>query len=100
MSDSIALFLGLGISASVLLAVGFLLMKSRAEQLAPAEGKGFLRALGQWFSDGVWLAGLALQLVGYTLYLVALTGAPVSMLAVMMQGGTGVFVLFSVVLFH
>lgn len=100
MSEPIALFLGLGIGASVLLAVGFLLMKSRAAELAPAEGAGFLRALAQWFSDCIWLAGLALQLVGYALYLVALTGAPVSMLAVMMQAGTGVFVLFSVILFH
>jgi uncharacterized membrane protein len=41
--------------------------------------------------------GLALEMLGYVLYTAALAGAPVSMLAVAMQGGIGLFVALSVV---
>ncbi len=95
-----ALFLGLGLVASVMLALGWLLMKSRAQYLVPARGRGFLTALRGWLRDRVWLAGLGLQFLGYALYLLALAGAPVSMLAVVMQGGIGIFVLFSVIYLH
>jgi len=48
----------------------------------------------------MWLGGFGVQIVGYALYIVALTGSPVSMLAVMMQGGIAFFVLITMFFLH
>ena len=85
---------------SVLLALGLVMMKSRGEALAPAHGRGIWRAIRSWFGDPIWLGGLGVQLIGYALYLVALSGSPVSMLAVMMQGGIAVFVVITMLFLH
>lgn len=91
-----ALHLLIGVCASVLLACGLLMMKSRAAHLPAARGRRFFTALAAWLGDPVWLAGLGLQSAGYALYVAALSGAPVSLLAVTMQGGIALFVLFAV----
>jgi drug/metabolite transporter (DMT)-like permease len=96
MTDRTPLFLLLGMAASILLALGLAMMKSRGTALPPARGAGLLGAIGRWLNDPVWLGGLALQTVGYVIYLVALSGAPVSMLAVTMQGGIALFVVVAV----
>jgi len=96
MTDRTPLFLLLGMGASVLLAIGLALMKSRGVALPAARGAGLLGAIGRWLSDPVWLGGLGLQTGGYVLYLVALSGAPVSLLAVIMQGGIALFVVVAV----
>lgn len=96
MIDRTALFLGLGMGASALLAIGLGMMKSRGAALPAARGAGFFGVVRSWFGDPVWLGGLGMQTVGYALYLVALSGAPVSMLAVTMQGGIALFVLLAV----
>jgi multidrug transporter EmrE-like cation transporter len=96
MSDRTPLFLFFGLSASVLLAIGLAMMKSRSAALPAARGMTFLGAIGRWFSDPVWLGGLALQTGGYVIYLVALSGAPISLLAVTMQGGIALFVMVAV----
>jgi drug/metabolite transporter (DMT)-like permease len=93
--DRTPLFLLIGIAGSILLAFGLLLMKSRGPDLAPAEGAGFARAIVGWLRDPLWLGGLGVQIIGYALYVIALSGAPVSMLAVVMQGGIAVFVVCS-----
>jgi drug/metabolite transporter (DMT)-like permease len=93
-------FLLVGLAASVLLALGLLTIKSRAGALPPAKGSGIPRAIIGWFCDPVWLAGLAIETTGYALYIVALSAAPVSLIAVMMQGGTALFVLFAVIFLH
>jgi len=90
-------YLALAIVSSTLLAIGLLVMKSRAGSLPTAIGAGILHGACAWLRDPVWVAGLLLQLVGYALYVIAVAGSPVSMLAVMMQGGIALFVLFSVV---
>ncbi len=90
-------YLALAIVSSTLLAIGLLLMKSRAGSLPAAIGAGILRGALAWLRDPVWVAGLLLQLAGYALYVIAVAGSPVSMVAVMMQGGVALFVLFSVV---
>ena len=90
------LFLLLGIAASVFLALGLVLMKSRAVRLPPVSGLRDLGAALRWLRDPIWLTGLLVETAGYALYLIALSGAPVSMLAVMMQGGIAVFVIFAV----
>jgi multidrug transporter EmrE-like cation transporter len=91
------LYLLLAIVSSVLLALGLLMMKSRASSLPDARGSGIVRGVLAWIGDPVWLGGLGVQTLGYALYVVAIAGAPVSMVAVMMQGGIGLFVLLSVV---
>ena len=89
-------YLLLAIVSSVLLAVGLLMMKSRAASLPAARGSGIIRGVLAWIGDPIWLGGLGVQTLGYALYVVAIAGAPISMVAVMMQGGIGLFVLLSV----
>jgi drug/metabolite transporter (DMT)-like permease len=94
------LYLLFGIAASALMAAGLVVMKRRAEVLPPARGAGSLRAVLAWITDLRWLASIAIQTLGYALYVVALAGAPVSMVAVMMQGGIALFVVFAVLFLH
>ncbi|HJU09832.1 MAG TPA: hypothetical protein VJ728_03095 [Candidatus Binataceae bacterium] len=90
----------MGLVASVMLAAGLAIMKSRAAVLPAAQGIATLSAIGSWISDLPWLAGLLLETGGYVLYFVALAEAPVSLVAVMMQGGVAVFVLIAIVFLH
>src|ERR1700682_5617425 len=89
--------LALGFGASVLFALGLLMMKSRAGALPIARGRNTLRAVTAWIRDPVWIGGLAVQAAGYATYMVALSRAPVSLMAVVMQGGIALFVLLTVI---
>ncbi len=100
MAEHLGWHLILGLIASILLAVGLLLMKSRGAVLPAAAGPNFLRSIGRWLCDPIWMTGIAIQTVGYAIYLIALSSAPVSMLAVMMQGGIAVFVVFAAIFLH
>lgn len=91
----LALCLGLGFVASVLLALGLTMMKSRAEALPVASRGNAAGAVLAWLRDPVWIGGLAVETAGYALYVVALAGAPVSLMAVTMQGGIALFVVFA-----
>ncbi len=91
-----ALYLSLAVAASVLLALGLLMMKSRAAELPLARGARIPAAVLAWCRDPVWIGGLGLECAGYALSIVALAGAPVSLVAVMMQGGIALFVLFAI----
>jgi drug/metabolite transporter (DMT)-like permease len=97
MKGSLSLCLLIALVASSLFAFGLLMMKSRAWKLPQAHGANTLRAIVAWIRDPVWSAGLLVQALGYALFVVALAGAPISMVSVMMQGGIGLFVLFAVV---
>jgi uncharacterized membrane protein len=99
---SIVHFRGLliGLIASVMLAAGLAMMKSRAEVLPAAQGTAILRAIVRWLSDLAWVGGLILETAGYVLYFAALAEAPVSLVAVMMQAGIAVFVIIAVVFLH
>jgi hypothetical protein len=97
---ALALYLGLGLAASVLLAGGLLMMKSRSARLPPARAGELLHSILIWIRDPVWSAGLGVQAIGYALYIVALSDAPVSLVAVMMQAGIGLFVVFAVLFLH
>lgn len=90
-------FLMIGMVASVLLAMGLLMMKSRGEGLPPARGAGTPHAIFRWLRDPMWLGGLGVETAGYALYVIALAAAPVSIIAVMMQGGIALFVLFAAI---
>jgi uncharacterized membrane protein len=79
----------IGAVASILMAVGLLMMKSR--------GPALLAAALAWFRDPIWLGSIVLQTIGYALYLIALAGTPVSLLAVVMQGGIALFLLMAVI---
>lgn len=95
-----AFYLTLAVLASLLMALGLVLMKSRADSLPEARGRKIFASVLAWIRDPVWIGGLGLQTAGYAFYVVAVAGAPVSMAAVMMQGGIALFVLFSVVFLH
>jgi len=96
--DALAWSLTLGLLASLLLAVGLMMMKVRAQALPMARGRGTFSAVMAWIRDPVWIGGLAVQTAGYALYMVALAGAPVSMVEVAMQGGIALFVVLAVAL--
>ena len=97
---SLALCLALGVIASLLLALGLLIIKGRAAVLPPARGSNSLRAIARWLRDPAWLGGLGIEAAGYALYIVSLADAPVSLVAVMMQGGIALFVVFAVLFLH
>ncbi|HVA39325.1 MAG TPA: hypothetical protein VNF49_01570 [Candidatus Binataceae bacterium] len=97
-SGALAQSLALGLVASLLLAFGLMMMKIRASALPIARGRGTPGAVMAWIRDPLWIGGLAVQAAGYALYVVALAGAPVSMMAVAMQGGIAVFVVLALVL--
>jgi len=91
------LYLVLAVLASTLMALGLLMMRSRAAVLPEARGARIVRAVIAWFLDPMWAAGVGVQTLGWVLYVTAVSQAPVSMVAVMMQGGIALFVIFSVV---
>ncbi len=95
---ALAQSLALGLVADLLLACGLMMMKVRADALPMARGRGTFSAVMAWIRDPVWIGGLAVQAAGYALYMVALAGAPVSMMAVAMQGGIALFVVLAVAL--
>jgi drug/metabolite transporter (DMT)-like permease len=90
------IYLVLAVLASTLMALGLLMMKSRAAALPDARGTGIVRGVLAWLRDPMWLGGMGVQTVGWVMYVAAVSQAPVSMVAVMMQGGIGLFVIFSV----
>jgi uncharacterized membrane protein len=98
--SSLALHLGLGVVASILLASGLLMMKSRSSILPPAHGRAIFHAVLIWIRDPLWIGGLGVQALGCALYVAALSDAPISLVAVMMQGGIAIFVTLAVVFLH
>ena len=84
--------------ASVLMALGLLMMKSRSDELPEAAGANFVAAIVAWIRDPMWIGGLCVQTVGWVLYVMAVSQAPVSIVAVMMQAGIALFVVSSVVI--
>src|ERR1700720_1665723 len=91
------IYLVLAVLASTLMALGLLMMKSRAAALPDARGTGIVRGVLAWLRDPMWLGGMGVQMAGWVMYVTAVSQAPVSMVAVMMQGGIALFVIFSVV---
>jgi uncharacterized membrane protein len=91
------LYLLLAIVASSLMALGLLMMKSRSAYLPVAAGSRIIHAVVTWIRDPMWLGGIAVQCAGWACYVVAVSRAPVSAVAVMMQGGIGLFVIASVI---
>ena len=90
------LYLSLAVASSALMALGLVMMKSRAEHLSPAVGARIASAILAWLRDPMWSGGLGVQLAGWALYLISVSHAPVSMVAVMMQGGIAMFIVMSV----
>ena len=92
------LYLSLAMVSSVLLALGLLMMKSRSDHLPVAAGANIIRSIIAWIRDPMWFGGLGVQTAGWALYVIAVSQAPVSMVAVMMQGGIALFVVGSVLI--
>jgi uncharacterized membrane protein len=90
------LYLTLAVLASALMAGGLVMMKSRAPALPKASGWRIVSAVLAWIRDPMWMGGIAVQTLGYAIFVVALSGAPVSLVAVMMQGGIAMFVVFAI----
>ena len=91
------LYLSLAIIASALMALGLLMMKTRSAHLPMATGANVIGAVVAWLSDPMWIGGLGVQTAGWACYVIAVSRAPVSMVAVMGQGGIALFVVASVV---
>ena len=92
------LYLALAMVSSALLALGLLMMKARSDHLPVAAGANVVGAIVAWIRDPMWIGGLGVQTVGWALYVIAVSQAPVSMVAVMMQGGIALFVVGSVLI--
>ncbi len=91
------LYLSLAILASALMALGLLMMKTRSTHLPMAAGANVIGAIGAWLRDPMWIGGLGVQTAGWICYVIAVSRAPVSMVAVMGEGGIALFVVASVV---
>src|SRR5258707_11007413 len=91
------LYLSLAIIASALMALGLLMMKTRSSHLPMAAGTNVIGAIVAWLRDPMWIGGLGVQTAGWACYVIAVSRAPVSMVAVMGQGGIALFVVASVV---
>src|SRR5260370_36643407 len=87
----------MAIVGSALMAVGLLMMKTRSAHLPIAAGANTIGAIVAWIRDPMWIGGLGVQTVGWACYVIAVSRAPVSMVAVMGQGGIALFVVASVV---
>ena len=92
------LYLSLAIIASALMGLGLLMMKTRSAHLAMAAGANVIGAIVAWLRDPMWIGGLGVQTAGWACYVIAVSRAPVSMVAVMGQGGIALFVVASVVI--
>jgi drug/metabolite transporter (DMT)-like permease len=62
-----------------------------------AAGANVIGAVAAWLRDPMWIGGLGVQTAGWACYVMAVSRAPVSMVAVMGQGGIALFVVASVV---
>jgi uncharacterized membrane protein len=93
----VILYLSLAILASALMALGLLMMKTRSTHLPIAAGANVIGAIAAWLRDPMWIGGLGVQTAGWACYVIAVSRAPVSMVAVMGQGGIALFVVASVV---
>jgi uncharacterized membrane protein len=93
----VILYLSLAIIASALMALGLLMMKTRSTHLPMAAGANVIGAVAAWLRDPMWIGGLGVQTVGWACYVISVSRAPVSMVAVMGQGGIALFVVASVV---
>jgi drug/metabolite transporter (DMT)-like permease len=93
----VILYLSLAILASALMALGLLMMKTRSAHLPIAAGANVIGAVAAWLRDPMWIGGLGVQTIGWACYVISVSRAPVSMVAVMGQGGIAVFVVASVV---
>lgn len=85
------------ILASTALTVGLYFFKREAERLPALHGGWRLAAWWAFVRDPWWIFGVALQIVGYALYLLALRGAPLSVVHTALNGGIALFVLLAVV---
>jgi uncharacterized membrane protein len=90
-------YLVLAFLASTLMALGLLMMKSRATALPDARGLSIISGVLTWLRDPIWASGLGVQTIGWAMYVIAVSRAPISIVAVMMQGGIALFVVASVV---
>lgn len=88
----------MAVVASALMALGLLMMKTRSTHLPKASGANTISAIVAWIRDPMWIGGLGVQTVGWACYVIAVSRAPVSMVAVMGQGGIALFVVASVVI--
>lgn len=93
------IYLVLAVLASSLMALGLLMMKSRADSLPQARGAAIISSVIAWIREPIWISGVGVQTIGWVLYVIAVSHAPLSMVAVMMQGGIALFVISSALFF-
>src|SRR5262249_47186719 len=72
-------------------------MKREADRLPSLAGGWRLSAWWAFARDPWWVLGLALQIVGFALYVLALRWAPISVVHTALNGGIALFVILSVI---
>ena len=79
--------LGLALSASVALNLGYLLQHRGSADAPPVTPRHPIRSVRGLLSSGAWLAGLACGLLGWALHVAALSRAPLSLVQAFVAGG-------------
>ncbi len=94
MSPQLALFLAA--VASAFLSCGLYLMKREAPKMPELAGGLRFRSWAAFLRNPAWLWGVALQALGYGLYLAVLRFAPLSLVHTALSGGLVLFLLLAV----
>ncbi|MCP4576171.1 MAG: EamA family transporter [Deltaproteobacteria bacterium] len=78
---SIWFYISLAMVGAVCMNFGFILQKKGVHYLPKLQLKGFkLRSVGSFFTSKMWVMGLVCTVVGWGLYLIALSKGPVSII--------------------
>lgn len=88
--------LAIAVAASASMSTGAFLMKRQIDRLAAPNGERRAVPWSAVLRDPRWQLGVALQPVGYGLYILALQRAPLSVVHVMLSGGVVLFVFLAV----
>src|SRR5260370_41261689 len=73
------------------MALGLLMMKTRSAHLPMAASANVIGAIVTWLRDPMWIGGLGGQTARWACYVIAVSRAPVSLVAVMGKGGIAMF---------
>jgi hypothetical protein len=91
----IAAGLVLALGSALALNWGWIVQHGAASRLPPLELRRPLRSLASLFRDRRWIAGFAVGLAGWALYVAALTLAPLSLVQAVSAGGIGLLALLA-----
>ena len=97
MSPFLAIGLALALASALALDIAFLMQQHAAQRLPVLRLRSPIRSARSLIGARVWLAGFALGLGGWSLYLAALASAPLSLVQTVAAGGLGLLVIMAAV---